>query len=646
MSKPQQQPVFQLPTSHGVVLKTPPQAPPRTFKSPIMHPTNNQGPPQPPVQQPMNNNPPQNSTTPSPSHSSSSPVINSINNSTLPPPSPKMISKLSPSPSPSGSPPVPRRPPPQPGQQLSNSGGLPPPPPNTVILPPPITSVNNLPPPIVHLPPPPPSTVTLPPPPIVITNNSMPPPPPPTMLNKPPQQSPNSTPTTPKRMSGVPPQFKPIANNNSNNNNSPQPITMLGSPLGSVPALKSLQQPPAFVKSNSLDPKTMSSYTHPQSGGVSGQLSFSTSASSLSPPMSSGSGNTSPLSHSGNSTPPPPPTNLLKEKRNSNGGLISGNNNRLSQDLNSMFQNRLTNGLSPPVSTPFYDEKVLSSASKAQELKEKRDNEEKERREREKTKKEKEEQEKRDKKEKKEKDEQEKKEKKKEEQEKKKKEEQEKKDKDKKKKDDDKKKSGNKLKGSGNVGPTPTIFNSTLDQIMEVQREKVVEYADLPYPAFLKIVTEGIINCNGCSTEGIFRVPGTTSEVNRIKKQMNEFDFTLTSDDPHVLAGLLKLWLRELTDPVIPTELYYDCIKSKSRDEVTRQVHNLPPINREVLFFILKFLKYVANPANTPKTKMDADNISMVFAPGLLRCPPNDPNMMLNTQYEKDFIKNLIDYLV
>ncbi|GAM27793.1 hypothetical protein SAMD00019534_109690 [Acytostelium subglobosum LB1] len=199
---------------------------------------------------------------------------------------------------------------------------------------------------------------------------------------------------------------------------------------------------------------------------------------------------------------------------------------------------------------------------------------------------------------------------------------------------------------SSQSSPRSAIFNCTLEQIMELQREKLMDQGgDMDVPVVLKMMTEAIIAMDGCSTEGIFRVPGTASEVQRFKSRFNELDFTLDTKDVHVVAGLLKLWLRELTDPIIPTSLYDECIKTwNQKNDSIRLIDALPTPNKQVMTFLLHFLKTVANPANIAKSKMDIDNIAMVFAPGLLRCPSTDPNSILvNSQYEKEFIRNLIE---
>jgi hypothetical protein len=106
--------------------------------------------------------------------------------------------------------------------------------------------------------------------------------------------------------------------------------------------------------------------------------------------------------------------------------------------------------------------------------------------------------------------------------------------------------------------------------------------------------------------------------------------------DPNVPSSLLKLWLRELSDPLIPDEFYPACIavgqkmdfKEKEAEcilEAKEIISGLPDINRAVCKYMFDFLKLMAQPENQPFTKMTAANIAMVFAPNFVRCPSDDP---------------------
>jgi hypothetical protein len=54
----------------------------------------------------------------------------------------------------------------------------------------------------------------------------------------------------------------------------------------------------------------------------------------------------------------------------------------------------------------------------------------------------------------------------------------------------------------------------------------------------------------------VFRVPGDIDEVNSLKSRLDRWESpAATFSDPHVPSSLLKLWYRELFDPLIPSQV-------------------------------------------------------------------------------------------
>ncbi|KAI9342869.1 hypothetical protein BDR26DRAFT_858901 [Obelidium mucronatum] len=205
-----------------------------------------------------------------------------------------------------------------------------------------------------------------------------------------------------------------------------------------------------------------------------------------------------------------------------------------------------------------------------------------------------------------------------------------------------------------------SLFGETLDDIMAVQaRENPKDSAGrkLALPRILLFLTDAILSLNGCQTEGIFRVPGDIDLVNdlRIRLERGKYDMKGISD-PHVPSSLLKLWLRELAEPLIPASLYDDCIDIgreamvvDSEEDVGALAYELlgelPDINHRVALYMLKFLKVVAEKKNQTLTRMTHANIALVFAPNFLRCPSDDPMVIFeNTKYEQSFIRVLLTH--
>jgi len=91
------------------------------------------------------------------------------------------------------------------------------------------------------------------------------------------------------------------------------------------------------------------------------------------------------------------------------------------------------------------------------------------------------------------------------------------------------------------------------------------------------------------------RVPGDVDEVNALKLSCDQWIIAPSNcSDPHTPASLLKLWYRELYDPLIPSEFYEDCVSSYGDvDACLRIVDSLPAINRLVLSYLIRFLQVI-----------------------------------------------------
>lgn len=196
-----------------------------------------------------------------------------------------------------------------------------------------------------------------------------------------------------------------------------------------------------------------------------------------------------------------------------------------------------------------------------------------------------------------------------------------------------------------------SYFGETLEDIMEQQRKD--ENSDLDIPAIMVFLSDAILKLNGCQTEGIFRVPGDADAISELRYQIEKKNFNLNGcTDPHVPASLLKLWLRELAEPVIPAYAYDESIEigKKECDKdasvlAWELIESLPEINRLVIHYMTDFLKIIASPDNQKYTKMTLANLAMVFAPNFLRCPSDNPNIIFeNTKFEQAFIRILITY--
>ncbi|CAF0929616.1 unnamed protein product [Rotaria sordida] len=189
----------------------------------------------------------------------------------------------------------------------------------------------------------------------------------------------------------------------------------------------------------------------------------------------------------------------------------------------------------------------------------------------------------------------------------------------------------------------PSMFGSTLEEVMAMQRTR---YPERRLPWIQTTLSEEVLKLNGAKTEGIFRVPGDLDSVNALKVKCDQWQLP-SLEDAHLPASLLKLWYRELAEPLIPTIFYEQCILNCDKVETCiRLVNSLPDINRIVLTYLIRFLQIFSTSENVIYTKMDVNNLSMVFAPNILRCNSEDAKVIFeNARKEMLFIKILILHL-
>ncbi|KZS88649.1 hypothetical protein SISNIDRAFT_475905 [Sistotremastrum niveocremeum HHB9708] len=197
----------------------------------------------------------------------------------------------------------------------------------------------------------------------------------------------------------------------------------------------------------------------------------------------------------------------------------------------------------------------------------------------------------------------------------------------------------------------PSTFGEPLDTILRIQSRT---YASLKVPIILPFLADGILALGGTQQEGIFRVPGDGDTVSELKARIDRGYYTLDGiNDPHIPASLLKLWLRELQYPLVPEELYNDCIQcaasaeaNKDPEECLSMISRLPTINRRVVLFVISFLQLFLEDKVQTATKMTAANLALVMAPNLLRCNSDSMAVVFtNAQYEQIFVYNLLLYL-
>ncbi|XP_041125289.1 rho GTPase-activating protein 22-like isoform X1 [Polyodon spathula] len=173
------------------------------------------------------------------------------------------------------------------------------------------------------------------------------------------------------------------------------------------------------------------------------------------------------------------------------------------------------------------------------------------------------------------------------------------------------------------------IFGQRLEDTVQYEKKFGQRLAPLMVEQCVDFIRE-----RGLDEEGLFRMPGQANLVKELQDAFDCGDKPLfdSNTDVHTVASLLKLYLRELPEPVIPFAKYEDflsCAQLLARDEVegiqelVNQVKNLPQANYNLLKYICKFLDEVQSHSN--ENKMSVQNLATVFGPNILRPKFEDP---------------------
>ena len=162
----------------------------------------------------------------------------------------------------------------------------------------------------------------------------------------------------------------------------------------------------------------------------------------------------------------------------------------------------------------------------------------------------------------------------------------------------------------------PPIFGVALE--LAVERNKSHDGIKLPV-----VVRECIdyIEEEGLSVEGIYRSSGVKSKVTKLKTAYNSRQtINLAGSEPSVVASLLKLFLRELPDPVLTHRLAgkaEEVAKLKGfqerREGMKALLGELPECNRMLVQWVFVHMGHVI--AKEKVNKMTLQNVSIVLSP-------------------------------
>ncbi|XP_074534522.1 unconventional myosin-IXAa-like isoform X2 [Halichoeres trimaculatus] len=136
------------------------------------------------------------------------------------------------------------------------------------------------------------------------------------------------------------------------------------------------------------------------------------------------------------------------------------------------------------------------------------------------------------------------------------------------------------------------------------------------------------IEMHGLYTEGIYRKSGSTNKIKELRQGLDTDVNSVNLDEYniHVIASVLKQWLRDLPSPLMTFELYEEFLRAMGQPdkrEVIRGVYSvIDQLSRTHLSTLERLIFHLVRIALQEETnRMSANALAIVFAPCILRCP-------------------------
>lgn len=207
------------------------------------------------------------------------------------------------------------------------------------------------------------------------------------------------------------------------------------------------------------------------------------------------------------------------------------------------------------------------------------------------------------------------------------------------------------------------------DQVFGCQLESLCQREGDTVPSFVRLCVEAV-DKKGLDVDGIYRVSGNLAVVQKLRflvdreravtsdgrymfpeqpGQEGKLDLDSAEwDDIHVVTGALKLFFRELPQPLVPALLlphFRDALELSEPEQCLSQIQklidSLPRPNRDTLQYILEHLCRVI--AHSDKNRMTAHNLGIVFGPTLFRPEQEASDMAAHVFYPGQLIELMLN---
>ncbi|XP_057714252.1 rho GTPase-activating protein 12-like isoform X1 [Corythoichthys intestinalis] len=186
------------------------------------------------------------------------------------------------------------------------------------------------------------------------------------------------------------------------------------------------------------------------------------------------------------------------------------------------------------------------------------------------------------------------------------------------------------------------VFGGSLSSLCQKENSTV--------PSFVKMCMEHV-ESNGLHVDGLYRVSGNLALIQKLRFAVNHDEKVSLSDskweDIHVTTGALKMFFRELPEPLFTYTLFHDFVSSIKIPDYKQRVHaikelvrQLPEPNHDTMRALFKHLRKVIE--HSEENRMTNQSVAIVFGPTLLRPETETWNIAVHMVYQNQIVELIL----
>ncbi|XP_034468859.1 rho GTPase-activating protein 12-like isoform X7 [Hippoglossus hippoglossus] len=159
------------------------------------------------------------------------------------------------------------------------------------------------------------------------------------------------------------------------------------------------------------------------------------------------------------------------------------------------------------------------------------------------------------------------------------------------------------------------------------------------------------VETSGLCVDGLYRVSGNLAVIQKLRFAVNHDDEVSLADgkweDIHVTTGALKMYFRELPEPLFTYSFFHDFVNSIKMSDYKQRVHSikdlvrqLPKPNHDTMQVLFKHLRTVIDHGE--ENRMTTQSVAIVFGPTLLRPETETWNMAVHMVYQNQIVELIL----